>query len=156
MWSNECQQAFENIKSLMCSSPVLIAPQFDKTFMLQVDASQVGAGAVLLQEDDQGMVRPVSFFSKKFNRYQLNYSVIEKEALALVWALQHFEVYTGGGRPLVVYTDHNPLTFLQSLKCPNQRHMRWSLFLQAYALEIRHIKGVDNVIADALSRAPML
>lgn len=82
VWSNECQQAFENIKSLMCSSPVLIAPQFDKTFMLQVDASQVGAGAVLLQEDDQGMVRPVSFFSKKFNSYQLNYSVIEKEALA--------------------------------------------------------------------------
>lgn len=55
-----------------------------------------------------------------------------------------------------MYTDHNPLTFLQSLKCPNQRLMRWSLFLQAYALEIRHIKGVDNVIADALSRAPML
>lgn len=79
----------------------------------------------------------------------------KKEALALVWSLQHFDVYVGG-RPLVVYTDHNPLTFLQSLKCPNQRLRRWSLFLQAYALEIRHIKGVENVIADALSRAPLL
>lgn len=144
-----------SIKSLLCSSPVLLAPRFDKPFMIQVDASQFGAGAVLLQEDGQGLTRPVSFFSKKFNRYQLNYSVIEKEALALVWSLQHFEVYVGG-RPLVVYTDHNPLTFLQSFKCPNQRLMRWSLFLQAYALEIRHIKGVDNVIADALSRAPLL
>ncbi len=123
--------------------------------MLQVDASQVGAGAVLLQGDDRGVVRPVSFFSKKFNNYQRNYSVIEKEALSLIWALQHFHVYVGAGGPTVIYTDHNPLTFLSSLRCPNQRLMRWSLFLQAYDLEIRHIKGTDNVIADALSRAPL-
>ncbi|XP_039514899.1 uncharacterized protein LOC120469791 [Pimephales promelas] len=155
VWSFACQQAFDSIKSLLCSSPVLAAPCFDKNFMLQVDASQVGAGAVLLQEDDQGVVRPVSFFSKKFNRYQFNYSVIEKEALALIWALQHFQVYIGGA-PVIVYTDHNPLTFLQSFKCPNQRLMRWSLFLQAYDLDIRHIKGADNVIADALSRAPVI
>lgn len=154
VWSSECRQAFENVKCLLCSSPVLAAPRFDRAFLVQVDASQVGAGAVLLQEDDAGVVRPVSFFSKKFNGYQANYSVIEKEALALVWALQHFEVYLGGA-PLVVYTDHNPLTFLQSLRCPNQRLMRWSLFLQAYDLEIRHIKGTDNVMADALSRAPL-
>ena len=81
--------------------------------------------------------------------------MIEKEALALVLALQHFEVYVGGGAALVVYTDHNPLTFLRSLQCPNQRLMRWVLFLQGYDLDIRHIKGVDNVIADALSRAPL-
>lgn len=56
----------------------------------------MGAGAVLLQEDDAGVVRPVSFFSKKFNGYQANFLVIKKEALALVWALQHFEVYVGG------------------------------------------------------------
>ncbi len=61
------------------------------------------------------MVRPVSFFSRKFNSYQLNYSVVEKEALALIWALQHFDVYVGLGQPIVVYTDHNPLTFLNSL-----------------------------------------
>lgn len=110
----------------------------------------------MLQEDDQGVVRPISFFSKKFNRYQFNYSVIQKEALALIWALQNFEVYVGGGAPLVVYTDHNPLTFLRSLRCPNQRLMRWSLFLQAYDLDIQHIKGADNIIADLLSHAPLL
>jgi hypothetical protein len=57
----------------------------------------VGAGAVLLQADVSGVERPVSFFPKKFNDYQLIYSVIEKEALALIWALQHFEVYVGSG-----------------------------------------------------------
>ncbi len=82
--------------------------------------------------------------------------MIEKEALALIWTIQHFEVYVGGGRAqLKVYTDHSPLTFLQSLRCPNQRLMRWSLFLQAYNLDIHHIKGTDNVMADALSRAPL-
>lgn len=134
-------------------SPVLTAPQFDKPFMLQVDASHVGAGAVLLQSDVRGVKRQVGFFSKKFNSYQMNYSVIEKEALALIWGLQHFDLYTGSGAPLVVYTDHNPLTFLRSLPNPNQRLMRWALFSQPYHLDVRHIKGSENVMADALSRA---
>ena len=154
-WSDVCQQAFENVKSLLCAAPVLAAPHMDELFKLQVDASQVGAGAVLLQADELGIDKPVSFFSKKLNTHQLNYSVIEKEALALVWALVHFEVYIMSGlSPLIVYTDHNPLTFLNSLKCPNQRLVRWSLFLQSYTLDIRHIRGKDNVVADALSRAP--
>jgi hypothetical protein len=106
-----------------------------------------------MQVDEHGMDRPVSYFSKQFDRHQLNYSVIEKEALALIWGLQHFAVYVGSGvAPVVVYTDHNPQTFLHTLRCPNQKLIRWSLFLQAYDLDIRHIKGRDNLVADALSR----
>lgn len=154
-WSPECQQAFENAKLLLSSAPVLAAPQLDQPFQIQVDASQVGAGAVLLQRDKNGVDRPVCYFSRKFNRHQSNYSTIEKEALALIWALQNFDVYVGGGlHPVVVYSDHNPLTFLHSLQNANQRLMRWALFLQPYRLSIRHIKGVENVMADALSRAP--
>lgn len=133
---------------------MLAAPQLDKPFQLQVDASQVGAGAVLLQTGESGIDRPVCYFSRKFNKHQINYSTIEKEALALVWALVHFDVYLGGGvQPLVVYSDHNPLTYLHTLHNPNQRLMRWALYLQPYHLEVRHIRGVDNVIADALSRS---
>ena len=73
----------------------------------------------------------------------------------LVGALQHFNVYLDSGMPIVVFTDHNPLTFLNSLQNPNQRLMRWALFLQPYNLDIRHIKGTHNVMADALSRAPL-
>ncbi len=156
VWSPECQRAFEQIKVLLCTAPVLAAPRFDRPFQLNVDASHVGAGSVLMQADDFGIERPVCFFSKKFTACQKNYSVIEKEALALVLSLKHFDVYVGGGcTPLVVYTDHNPLTFLNSLQCPNQRLVRWSLFLQSYSLDIRYIKGIDNVVADALSRAPV-
>lgn len=137
------------------SSPILAAPQLHRPFKIHVDASKVGVGAVLLQDDDQGFERPVCFFSKKFLSYQFNYSVIEKETLALIWALQHFDVYVGGGVSVVVYCDHNPLTFLTSFQNPNQRLMRWSMFLQSYNLEVRYIKGSDNVLAHALSRVPI-
>ena len=101
----------------------------DRLFELQVDASDVGAGAVLIQSDRNCIDSPVCFFSWKFNSYQLNYSVIEEETLALVWALQHFDVYVESSAPLVVYTDHNPITFLHSLFCPNRRLIRWFLLL---------------------------
>ncbi|KAL2080855.1 hypothetical protein ACEWY4_022708 [Coilia grayii] len=154
-WTPACQVAFDNVKMLLTSAPVLMAPRFDLPFQMQVDASNVGAGAVLLQQDEEGVERPVCFFSRKFNRHQLNYSTIEKETLAIIWGLQYFDVYLGGGSvPVIVYSDHNPLTFLHSLKSPSQRLMRWALFLQPYSLQIKHISGVDNVIADALSRAP--
>ena len=109
VWTAVCQTAFESVKAILTSSPVLEAPQLNQSFKVQVDASQVGAGMVLLQEDD----RPVCFFFLGSLPYQLNYSVIEKEALPLILALQHFDVYVGGAVPLVVYSDHNP--FLQSL-----------------------------------------
>ncbi len=77
---------------------------------------------------------------------------MEKEALALLLALQHFEVYLGGScNPVVVYTDHNPLVFLGRMCNSNQRLMRWSLILQEYNLDIQHRKGAENVVADALS-----
>ena len=129
---------------------VLCAPDFDKEFKLAVDASDAGAGAVLLQESDDKIV---AYFSKKFNKHQRNYSTIEKEALALVLAIQHFVVYVSSWRkPLQVFTDHNPLTFIEKMKDKNRRILNCSLLLQEHNLCINHIKRCDNVIADALSR----
>ncbi len=67
----------------------------DRLFKLHVDASDVGAGAVLFQTDGSGVDHPVSFYAKKFKPFHLNYFVIEKETLALIWSLQHFDVYVG-------------------------------------------------------------
>ena len=79
--------------------------------------------------------------------------VVEKETLGLVLAVDHFDVYLGSTPfTIKVYTDHNPLTFLKTMKNKNQRLVRWSLALQEYDLDIQHIAGVDNVVADALSR----
>ena len=94
----------------MCSAPVLAAPDFAVPFKLEVDASALGADAVLLQESVDGIDHPICFFSRKFDKHQLKYSTIEKEALALLLALQYFEVYVGSSSvPVTVYTDHNPL-----------------------------------------------
>jgi len=153
VWTEDCQNAFEAVKDMLSSAPVLAAPNFDRSFKLEVDASAVGAGAVLLQEDDAGVDHPVCYFSKKFNKQQKNYSVIEKETLELLLALQFFEVYLGSSSaPIVVYTDHNPLVFLTIMYNKNQRLMRWSLVVQGYNIDIKHKKGSENVLADALSR----
>ena len=152
-WNDKCQDAFDRLKAILKSAPVLLAPDFDKCFKLAVDASDVGIGAVLLQEDNNGIDHPVCYFSKKFNKHQKNYSTIEKECLALILAIQQFEVYlTSSTSPIVVFSDHNPLNFLHKLKNKNQRLLRWSLLLQGFNLDIRHIKGKDNIIIDALSR----
>ena len=152
-WNDKCQDAFDRLKAILKSAPVLLAPDFDKCFKLAVDASDVGIGAVLLQEDNNGIDHPVCYFSKKFNKHQKNYSTIEKECLALILAIQQFEVYlTSSTSPIVVFSDHNPLSFLHKLKNENQRLLRWSLLLQEFNLDIRHIKGKDNIIPDALSR----
>ncbi len=133
IWSPACENAFEAAKDLLCFAPVLAAPEFTRPFKLEVDASAVGAGAVLLQEDDRGIDHPLCYFSRKFLKAQQNYSTIEKETLALVMALQQFEVYLGSSSlPIQVYTDHNPLTFLSRMSNHNQRLMRWSLIVQEF------------------------
>ena len=71
-WTDICQTAFDSVKTLLSSAPVLMAPRLDKPFQIQTDASNVGAGAVLIQGNDNGVEHPVCFFSRKFNNYQLN------------------------------------------------------------------------------------
>lgn len=97
-------------RRLRLSKPILAAPNNSLPYKLEVDASAVGAGTVLLQEDEDGIDHPICYFLHKFSKHQLNYSTIEKEALALLMALQYFEVYVGSSNlPVSVFTDHNPL-----------------------------------------------
>ena len=153
VWSNPCEKAFEELKAMLQSAPVLTTPNFSSPFKLAVNASDVAAGAVLLQEDDGGMEHQVCHFSKKFNKSQMNYSITEKECLALVLAIQDFEIYVSSSSlPLVFYSDHNLFVFIHKCKAKSQRLLRWSLMLQEYVLDIRHAKGKDNVISDCLSR----
>ena len=104
---------------------------------MAVEASDVGAGSVLLQEDDNGVDHPVCYFSKKFNKHLTNNSTIEKECISLILALQHFEVYLASSlAPIVIFSDHNPLTFIHKMKNKKHRLLRWSLMLQEHNLYI--------------------
>lgn len=153
IWNDFCQESFEKLRSILKEHPVLASPDFAKPFRLTIDASDVGAGSVLSQCDTEGIEHPVAFFSKKFHKHELNYSTIEKETLSLLLSLEHFDVYVGSTKhTLEVWTDHNPLVFISRMQNKNQRLMRWSLALQSRDLDIKHIAGKDNVLADALSR----
>ena len=130
-------------------------PDYNKPFLLYVDVSECGVLGVLMQ-DHERVNHPIGYYySKKLLPYQCSYSTIEKEAWGLILSLHHFDVYVKDtAQPVQNFTDHNPLVFLHKMKNSNQRLMRWCLVLQDYDLEIYHVKGSKNVIADAPSRVP--
>ncbi|XP_069184486.1 uncharacterized protein [Procambarus clarkii] len=143
------QESFDKTKKLLTEAPVLALPDFGVPFALFVDTSDLGAGAVLTHQNDE-IYRSVSFFSKKFVKHQRTYSTVEKETVALVLALKHFEIYVRGeGHIVTVYTNHNPMVFLSEMKHVNLRLTKWFLLIQEYNLKIRHIRGEDNEVADA-------
>ena len=151
-WTANCEHAFQQLKQLLCATPVLQSPDFCKPFVLQTDASDRGVGAVLSQCDAAGQDYPVAYFSRKFLPREERYSTVEKECLAIKLAVQAFKVYLLG-RPFQIQTDHRSLVWLDRLKENNPRLTRWSLSLQPYQFSVCHRSGRANGNADALSRA---
>lgn len=150
-WSDSQELAFQTLKERLTSSPILHLPDIEKAFILRTDASSTGIGAILLQEHDDN-VFPVAFASKKLLPREANYSVMERECLAVVWAIKKFQRYLYG-REFTLQTDHEPLAYMQKAKVVNSRIMRWALSLQPYSIRIVAIKGSENVGADYLSRS---
>ena len=107
-------------------------------------------GAVLLQETE-GILKPVSYGSKKFSETEKRYSTIERECYAIVWAIQKFKEYLLG-KEFVLQTDHLPLSYLKKMRNSNDRLMRWALSLQPFSFNVEYIKGSENIGADMLSR----
>ena len=150
MWSAEAERAFVDLKSRLASKPILKPPDYNRPFFVAVDASQVCVGACLFQMYEE-VEHPVCYYSRKLRIHERRYSTVEKEALALVTAIRTFSVYFGSA-PVVVFTDHSPLTFINSMANSNDKLLRWSLELQKYALDIRHRPGRENLLPDLLSR----
>ena len=144
------QEAFERLKKCLVSDPVLRPLDFAKPFVVQSDASDAGIGAALLQSH-QGKLHPILFCSRKLRPREVNYSVTEKEALAIIFAVKKFDQYLYGN-DFLLHTDHSALEYIQKRKPENARLLRWSLFLLNYRFTVKAIKGSDNVLADFLSR----
>lgn len=145
-------QAFEYLKKCLITAPVLKHPVFDKTFLIQTDASGFGFGAVLSQNFDDGE-HPISYASRTLLGAETRYAVIEKEGTALYWGIEHFQEYLLGA-PFVAFTDHKPLLALRTKDLANKRLQNIALKLQHYEFEIRYRKGIENGNADFLSRIP--
>ena len=151
-WTSECQEAFQQLKVLLCSGPVLKSPDFSREFVLQTDASERGVGAVLSQVDDLGEDHPVAYYSRKLLPREENYSTVEKECLGIKLGVNAFRVYLLGRR-FVVQTDHRCLEWLDRAKFDNPRLTQWYLSLQPYHFTVQHRPGSANGNADALSQA---
>lgn len=143
-------KCFEDCKTLLINDPILQYPDLSKDFILTTDASNVALGAVLSQ-GSIGSDRPVAYASRTLNDSEMNYSTIEKELLAIVWATKYFRPYLFG-RKFKIITDHKPLQWLLNLREPNSRLTRWRLKLAEYNFTIIYKKGKANTNADALSR----
>lgn len=149
IWTESCQQAFENLKLIIAKPPVLHYPDLSENsrFILQTDASNHSLGAVLCNQNKQ----PIAFASRNLNKSEMNYPTIEKELLAIVWAVKHFRPYLYG-RTFIIQTDHKPLIHLFGMRDPSSRLLKFRLVLEEYDFMIEYIKGMENVPADAMSR----
>ena len=150
-WNKKCEDAFEKLKQLLCSSPIPRSPDFSRPFILQTDASDRGVGAVLSQESEDGEEHPVGYFSCKLLPREERYATVEKECLAIKLGVKAFRVYLLG-RHFTIQTDHRSLQWLDRLKETNSRLTRWSLALQPYQFTVQHRAGTLNKNADAFSR----
>ena len=145
-WGPAQDQAFDTLKARLTSAPLLQLPDFGKTFELECDASGVGIGGLLMQGG-----KHVAYFSEKLNGPTLNYSMYDKEFYALVRSLETWQHYLWP-KEFIIHSDHESLKYLRMQNKLNRRHAKWVEFIESFPYIIKHKKGKDNVIADALSR----
>ena len=150
-WSNECERAFNTLKEKLVTAPVLAFPDFEKPFILYTDSSGFAMGMILGQLDSLGREVVVSFAGRTLNKHEVNYTVTEQEALAVITGVKHFEHYLVG-RKFTVITDHTALVWLLTQKQPRGRIARWILTLQSFDFTVKHKPGVSHKNADAISR----
>lgn len=149
-WGPEQQSAFQKLKLVLSSPPVLQVPNFNEQFTLQTDASDFALGAVLQQTvDDQ--LAPVAFASRLLTPAELKFSAYEKEALAALWGCEKFAKFLNHNK-FILHTDNQALSWLQRQSMQTGRIGRWIHRLSGFSFEIKHIPGCDNQVADCLSR----
>ena len=153
-WTVLCVESFEKVKLLLLGAPVLAYPDFQKEFVLTTDASDIGLGAILSQSVD-GRDKPIHYASRPLSKAEKNYCTSEKECLAVVWAAQYFSYFLLG-KPFVVRTDHDPLTYLHSVPTPHGRLARWIAWLEQFTYRMEYAPGKSIPHVDALSRAPVI
>jgi hypothetical protein len=149
-WTKDCQEAFDKLKSKLTSYPILAKVDLSEPFTIYTDASGYALGAILSQQLD-GQERVIQYASRLLKGAENNYGITEKECLAIIWAVQHFDSYLKGTKFKIV-TDHAALQWLQSIKNPSGKMARWILYLQQFTFDIIHRSGRKHTNVDVLSR----
>jgi hypothetical protein len=155
VWTDECQSAFDQLKTELSSSPVIYFPDDEKEFHIFVDASQKAIGIALCQckagDDKNPVYYPICFYSRALSATEQKRPAVQLELMAIVEALRLTKYYTYG-RKTIIHTDHKPLIHLMAKGATHAHLARWIIELQEYDTVIYHIKGTQNTLADALSR----
>jgi hypothetical protein len=149
-WDNECQHAFDILKENLSSAPVLRGPNWNLPFHISTDASDSTIGVVLGQKENL-LTYVIYFISKNLAPVELNYTVTEKEFLAVVYAINKFRHYITGYE-VFIHTDHSTIRYLMNKPITNGRITRWLLLLQEFNITIVDRPGKENQVADFLSR----
>ena len=152
-WTTQCQEAFDHLKQCLISAPILAFPNYNKPFLLDTDASEVGIGAVLSQQDDSGRERVIAYASRTLSKPERKYCVTRKELLSVVTFIRHFRPFLLGQK-FTLRTDHGSLIWLSKFKQPEGQLARWIEKLQEYNFDIIHRPGNRHSNADSLSRLP--
>lgn len=153
-WGVEQSDAFEKIKTMFGNATLLKHPDCKKEFYIETDASGYALGAVLYQKHDEtGAKEILAFASRTMQRAELSYTITEKEAAAVVFALKKWRVWVLG-RKITIISDHRALSFLRCCRLLSARLTRWVIYLQEYDFDILYRKGSENLLADTLSRYP--
>ena len=151
-WTDTAESAFEALKTMCVSTPILAYPNYQLPFILHTDSSTDGLGAVLYQKQD-GKQRVIAYASRSVSKAESNYPAHKLEFLALKWAVcEKFHEYLYGSKPFEVYTDNNPLTYVLTSAKLDACGQRWVAKLANYNFSIKYRCGVSNTEADALSR----
>ena len=159
VWSKESDRVFQHLKQLLSSKDTLVHYDEALPLVLMTDASDNGVGAVLLYRLSDGVEKPVAFASRTLMDREKRYSVIDKEALAIIFGVTKFYQYLYGRR-FILQTDHKPLERILGAhqeipKMAANRLQRWAITLSAYDYDLEYIKGKHNLLADPLSRLPL-
>lgn len=154
-FSEECHKAFNHLKKLLTSAPVLAIYDSTKITELHTDASKIGFGAAIMQKQNDNKFHPVAYFSKTIGKHEINYHSFELETLAIVYALERFRVYLEG-IPFTIVTDCNSLVASFNKRDVNPRIARWMFEFARYNYEVRHRHGNKMGHVDALSRNPVI
>lgn len=152
-WTAECQSSFDHLRKLLCSAPILAYPDFQKPFILDTDASDMGIGGVLSQVDDKGREKVIAYGSRLLTKPERKYCVTRRELLAAVTFIQQYRPYLLC-RKFTLRTDHGSLTWLRNFREPEGQLARWLERLQELDFDIVHRRGTSHTNADSLSRLP--
>uniref|UniRef100_A0A3P9IIZ6 Gypsy retrotransposon integrase-like protein 1 n=1 Tax=Oryzias latipes TaxID=8090 RepID=A0A3P9IIZ6_ORYLA len=153
VWNEEAEKAFSELKRRFSTAPILTQPDPSKQFIVEVDASESGVGAVLSQRASDNKIHPCAYFSRKLTPAERNYDIGNRELLAVKVALEEWRHWLEGAeQPFLVWTDHKNLEYIRSAKRLSPRQARWTLFFDRFDFTLSYRPGSKNTKRDALSR----